>query len=205
MADSGRVRADDIDTLLAGYVSGPAAATEATAVALARAASARAVVLVEGVSDQIAVETMARVHGRELASEGVVVVPVGGAHAFVRNLPRFEGMFLAALCDAGEEHVVTDHIERLFVCVEDLEDELIRALGVARVLEVFAAHGDLDRFRTLQRQPAWRGGNEVAQLRRFLAAGAQRKLRYAKLLTETIPVDRTPSPLAELLNAVSVW
>jgi hypothetical protein len=49
------MRAAGGEDLLAGYVSGPAAATEATAVALARAGAARAVVLVEGVSDQIAV------------------------------------------------------------------------------------------------------------------------------------------------------
>jgi len=41
------VRAGDDEDLLAGYVSGPAAATEATAVALARAEGARTVVLVE--------------------------------------------------------------------------------------------------------------------------------------------------------------
>ena len=57
MGDSGSMRADDAEGLLAGYVTGPAAATEATAMALARADAARAVVLVEGVSDQIAVET----------------------------------------------------------------------------------------------------------------------------------------------------
>ena len=45
--------------LLNGYVHGPAAATEATAQALAKVAAAEAVVLVEGISDQIAVETLA--------------------------------------------------------------------------------------------------------------------------------------------------
>jgi hypothetical protein len=89
-----------------------------------------------------------------------------------------------------------------FVCVEDLEDELIRAAGPAQVREVFAAHGDLGAFRTIQRQPAWRGKDEVAQLRRFLGAGSQRKLRYARLLTEAISLDRMPQPLAALLTAV---
>ena len=67
------MRADDGEDLLAGYVSGPAAATEATAMALVRADPARTVVLVEGVSDQIAVETLARRHGRDLAAEAAVV------------------------------------------------------------------------------------------------------------------------------------
>ncbi|HEX3591713.1 MAG TPA: ATP-dependent endonuclease [Pseudonocardiaceae bacterium] len=208
------------DDLLAGYVSGPAAATEATAVALARAEGARVVVLVEGVSDQIAVETLARRHGRDLAAEGVVVLPVGGAHGVAGYRRRFEGTGtrLAGLCDAGEARVVsralaapgagtpgsTADLARLgfFVCVEDLEDELIRAAGLTQASTVLAAHGDLAAFRTIQRQPAWRGKDEAAQLRRFLGAGAQRKLRYARLLTEAIDLDRMPRPLTNLLTAV---
>jgi hypothetical protein len=91
-------------------VSGPAAATEATAVALPAAAGARAVVLVEGVSDQIAVETVAGRRGRDLAAEGIVVLPVGGAHGITRYLrlfgPEGTGARLAGLCDAGEECIV---------------------------------------------------------------------------------------------------
>ncbi|HEX9041499.1 MAG TPA: ATP-dependent endonuclease [Trebonia sp.] len=216
------MRAGDGGDPLAGYVSGPAAATEATAVALARAAGARTVVLVEGVSDQIAVETLAGRHGRNLAADGIAVLPVGGARGFARYLRRFgpegAGARLAGLCDAGEAQIVRQAVtaaglvapgvradlDRLgfFVCVADLEDELIRAAGSARVLEVFAAHGDLGAFRTIQRQPAWRGRDEAAQLRRFLGAGAQRKLRYARLLTEAVSLDRTPRPLAALLAAV---
>jgi hypothetical protein len=216
------MRADDGEDLLAGYVSGPAAATEATAVALARADSARTVVLVEGISDQIAVETLAGRRGRDLAAESVVVLPAGGAHGIARYLRRFgpegTGARLAGLCDAGEARIVARglgapglgapgsraDLERLgfFVCVEDLEDELIRAAGPELVTEVFAAHGDLGAFRTIQRQPAWRGKDEAAQLRRFLGAGAQRKLRYARLLTEAISLDRIPRPLSALLADV---
>jgi hypothetical protein len=222
MADSGPVRAGDGEDLLAGYVSGPAAATEATAVALARAEGAQAVVLVEGVSDQIAVETLARRRGRNLAADGIAVLPVGGARGFARYLRRFgpegAGARLAGLCDAGEAHIVSQamaaaglvapgslvDLGRLgfFVCVADLEDELIRAAGPVRVLEVFAAHGDLGAFRTIQRQPAWQGRDESAQMRRFLGAGAQRKSRYARLLTEAISLDRMPRPLAALLTVV---
>ncbi len=51
---------------LDGYVSGPAAPIQATARALAKVDGAAAVVLVEGISDQIAVETAARCRGRDL-------------------------------------------------------------------------------------------------------------------------------------------
>ena len=87
--------------VLAGYVSGPAAATEATAVALARADGASAVILVEGISDQIAVETVAARRGLDLGALGVVVVPTGGAHGFARYARRFgpagAGLRLAGL------------------------------------------------------------------------------------------------------------
>lgn len=213
MVNSGFMRADDAEDLLAGYVTGPAAATEATAMALARAERARAVVLVEGVSDQIAVETLAGRRGRDLTAEGAVVLPAGGAHGIARYLRRFgpekTGVRLAGLCDAGEAHIVqralaAAGLERLgfFVCTEDLEDELIRAAGPALVTDVLAAHGDLRAFRTIQRQPAWRGKDEAAQLRRFLGAGAQRKLRYARLLTEAVSLDRMPEPLDAVLAAV---
>jgi hypothetical protein len=207
---------------IAGYVSGPAAATEATAAALAKTAGARAVVLVEGVSDQIAVETLAVRRGRDLAAEGVVVLPIGGAHGVTRYLRRFgpEGadVRLAGLCDAAEEGIFRrslaaaglgsprsrGEVERLgfHVCVADLEDELIRAAGTALVEEVFDAQGDLGSFRRMRSQPAWRGRPEEAQMRRFLGAGSRRKLRYARLLVEAVAVDRLPRPLDAVLADV---
>ena len=214
MAESGFGQADGDDELLAGYVTGPAAATEATAQGLVRAECAAIVVLVEGVSDQIAIETLARRYGRDLAGEGVVVLPSGGVHGIVRYWRRFgplgAGIRVVGLCDAGEAHVIrqglvgADELARsgFFVCVEDLEDELIRAAGPALVEDVFGAHGDLAAFRTIQRQPAWRGKDEAAQMRRFLGAGSQRKLRYARLLTEAIELDRVPRPLATLISAL---
>jgi hypothetical protein len=208
--------------LLAGYVSGPEAATQATALALARTADARAVVLVEGISDQIALETLAVRRGRDLAAEGVAILPVGGIHAVTRYLRRFgpegAGVRLAGLCDAGEEEVLRRGLaaasigspksradtERLgfHVCVEDLEDELIRAAGVALVEELFGAQGDLGSFRSMQRMPAWRGRDEQAQMRRFLAAGSARKLRYARLLVEAVDPTRLPRPLDAVLEKI---
>jgi hypothetical protein len=222
MVNTGVVRSDDSEELLAGYVIGPAAATDATSAALPRAVAARAVVLVEGVSDQIAVETLATRHGRDLTAEGIVVLPTGGVHGMTRYLRRFgpegRGARLAGLCDAAEEHIVRRglaaaglgcpdsraDLERLgfAVCDADLEDELIRAAGTTLATEVLAAHGDLSAFRTIQRQPAWRGRDEAAQFRRFLGAGSQRKLRYARLLTEAIDSDRMPHPLEAVLSAV---
>ena len=64
--------------VLDGWVSGPDAPIEATAAALVRAESARTVVLVEGISDQMALETLARRHGRDLSAEAIVWCRLAG-------------------------------------------------------------------------------------------------------------------------------
>ena len=178
-----------------------------------------AVVLVEGVSDQAAVEALAERHGRDLGAEGVSVVPIGGAQAVGRYLERFgpDGLDLrlAGLCDAAEERefrrgleqaglgsdLSRAELERLgfFVCEADLEDELIRALGADAVLRVIETNGDLGPFRTLQKQPAWHGRPTDEQLRRFMGSGGRRKIRYARFLVEALDLAAIPRPLAGVL------
>ncbi|GIG88123.1 TOPRIM nucleotidyl transferase/hydrolase domain-containing protein [Plantactinospora endophytica] len=208
---------------LDGYVSGPTAPIQATAEALTKVADARTVVLVEGISDQIALETAALCRARNLAAERVVIVPIGGAHAIGRFLTRFgplgSRVRLAGLCDLGEEEIfrrglvaaevgapgTRTGMEELgfYVCVSDLEDELIRAVGSSGVEALFDSQGDLGSFRSLQSQPAWRDRKPEAQLRRFLGSGSRRKLRYARLLVEAaVGRDTLPRPLDALLGTV---
>ncbi|HET7573444.1 MAG TPA: TOPRIM nucleotidyl transferase/hydrolase domain-containing protein [Gaiellaceae bacterium] len=160
------------------------------------------VVLVEGVSDRIAVEAAARVLGHDLA--GVEVVAIGGAQAVRRAAAAYAGERVVGLCDAGEERwfrrVLGDDV---FVCVENLEDELIRALGPERVESLLAAEGDLETFRHFQNQPAWRGRPVAAQLRRWLHAADRRNTRYPPLLVAALAPAEVPPPLAALLAAVS--
>ena len=181
--------------------------------------AAPAVVLVEGVSDQAAVEALAERHGRDLGAEGISVVPIGGAQAIGRYLERFGpnglDLRLAGLCDAAEERefrrgleqaglgsdLSRAELERLgfFVCEADLEDELIRALGADTVLQVIEANGDLGPFRTLQKQPAWHARPTDEQLRRFMGSGGRRKIRYARFLVEALDLAAIPRPLAGVL------
>jgi hypothetical protein len=195
---------------------------EATAAAMERAEVARAVVLVEGISDQIAVETLAYRLVRHLDEEGIVVIPIGGAHGVVRVLREFgpEGRDLdvAGLCDVAEAEsfrqglagsgfgpveTVEDMTELGFhVCVEDLEDELVRALGQEALEAVLESQGDLGSFRTLQKQPEWREREFRDQVRRFFGAGSRRKSRYARRLVEALEDDRVPTPLRAVLDAV---
>jgi len=85
------------------------------------------------------------------------------------------------------------------VCVADLEDELIRALGPPAVEDVVDSEGDLGSFRTLQRQPAWRERPLEEQLRRFMGSGGRRKIRYARLLVEALDLADMPRPLDMVL------
>jgi hypothetical protein len=178
------------------------------------------VILVEGVSDQRAVEALAERRGRDLEAERVSVVPIGGAQAIDRFLRRFlpARVKLAGMCDAGEETRFRRALERaglgsqldragmerlgFYVCVDDLEDELIRALGVAAVERVVDANGELGSFRTLQKQAAWRGRPTEEQLRRFMGSGGSRKIRYGRLLVEALDLDAVPRPLDGVLTHV---
>jgi hypothetical protein len=182
----------------------------------------RAVVLVEGLSDQVAVETLAERRGRDLQTEGISVMPIGGAQAIGSFLEQFGpqglGVRLAGLCDAGEERDFRRGLERaglgsnltraemeslgFYVCEADLEDELIRALRADAVERIADAQGDLGAFRTLQKQPAWRGRPTEEQLRRWLGSGARRKIRYARFLVEALDLSEVPRPLDQVLAHV---
>jgi hypothetical protein len=200
----------------------PPGGPEATKRALAMLGDSRAIVLVEGISDQIALETLAGRRGRNLHDEGISVVPIGGAQAIGHFLTRFgpkgSDVRLAGLCDAGEEEVFRRSLERagfgysltrgdlerlgFHVCVADLEDELIRALGPAAVEAVLDSQGDLGSFRTFQKQPVWRGQRVERQLRRFMGSADRRKLRYARLLVEALDLAQVPRPLDGVLAHV---
>jgi hypothetical protein len=185
-------------------------------------ADLRVVVLVEGMSDKRALEALAARTGRDLDHEGISVVPIGGAQAIEHFLnlfgPRGLNVELAGLCDAGEEGDFQRALERaglgsnltradmeqlgFYVCVADLEDELIRSLGADAVERVIAAQGELGPFRTLQNQPAWRGRPVEEQLRRFLKTYSGRNIRTAAFLADALDLTRVPRPLELLLAHV---
>jgi hypothetical protein len=183
---------------------------------------ARAAVLVEGESDRLALETLARRRGRDLDVEAIAVVPMGGSKNINRFLDRYGpiglDLHLAGLCDAGEEGDFRRALERaelgrdlsrasmerlgFYVCEEDLEDELIRALGADRVEGVLERLGVLDPFRTFQKQPQWQGRPAQDQLRRFIGTASGRKALAAPLLVEALDLDRVPRPLDGVLESV---
>jgi OLD-like protein len=178
-------------------------------------------VLVEGASDKVALETLARRRAFDPEARGVEIVAIGGAQALGTVLREIRDerrpLRLAGLCDAREEPGVRRALERaglgskltresleelgFYVCEPDLEGELIRALGAARVEAVLESNGSLASFRTFQKQPQWQGRPVEDQLRRFFGSSAG-KVRYAKPLVEALDLDRVPRPLDAVLAHV---
>ena len=181
---------------------------------------AHTAVLVEGSSDREAVKALARRLDRDLPTEGIAVVAMGGATnvgQFVRRLgPMGTGLRLTGLCDQAE----TGYFERaldeaglldpgtplqaagFFVCVVDLEDELIRAIGLDGMLDFLQDLGDLRRFQVMQRQPAQRERTLEQQIHRFVGVRSGRKERYAAALVDALDIASVPRPLHDLIHAV---
>jgi hypothetical protein len=127
----------------------------------------RTVVLVEGLSDRLALEVLARRRDRDLAAGRIAVIAMNGATNLGRYLERYGpaglNVKLAGLCDAAEEDYFRRVLRRagigasgsraamealgFFVCTIDLEDELIRALGTDEVERIIEAQGELRSLR----------------------------------------------------------
>jgi hypothetical protein len=208
-------------------VTGPAGSNNTALAAAVRrvrdaAPGSCAVILVEGISDQAAVESLAARRGRDLRRDGVFVVPMGGATnigAFLDLFgPQGLGARLAGLCDEGEERhfqrglapaaegagLARAELERLgfYVCVADLEDEMIRSLGAEAVEQLIAGQGELAGFRRFCGQPAQRSRSREQQLRRFLGTRSGRKARYGRVLASALDLTRVPRPLDGVLGHV---
>lgn len=190
-----------------------------TSVDLARVTESQAVVLVEGMSDQAALEGLAQRRGQELGHGGICVLAMGGATNVGHYLdllgPHGIGVRVAGLCDAGEEGHFWRALERaglgtsvsrvgmealgFYVCTADLEDELIRAVGPAAVEQIIQAQGELRSFRTFQKQPAHQRESPAEQLHRFMGTRSGRKSQYARLLVGALDLTRVPRPLDRVL------
>jgi hypothetical protein len=136
------------------------------------------------------------------------------SHA-VRLGPLGDGVALRGMYDAPEER----HVRRglaaaglpvsnlaelgtlgFFGCHDDLEDELLRALGKETVEAVIAAAGEARSLGLLAQMPAQRGWSRQELVRRFLCSQGGRKARYARLFVEALDLERVPAPLTGALG-----
>lgn len=213
---------DEVDALTADGHS----RTRATELLIERAArdalGASTVVLVEGISDRIALEVVAGRFQRDLRQDGVFVVPMGGATNIGRFLTLFgpggRNLRLAGLYDLAEEEHFSRRLDRaglgrrldrarlaslgFYACVTDLEDEFIRSLTPAVAERVIEREGDLPSFRRMQHEPFHRTRTLEQQIHRFIGVHSGRKYRYARLFADAVEPDRIPRPILDLLAAL---
>jgi hypothetical protein len=176
-------------------------------------------VLVEGDSDAAALRALAGLLGCDLDPHRIQIQSAKGVTNFSHLLVEFlcahpRARFCGMYDTADERHVrraladATIPIEAdeclesfgFFACVADLEDELIRALGVEAVERVLEAQGELTSFRRFQAMPQHRRTPVHHQLRRFLGTRATRKIRSAQRLVEALDPARLPRPLVQLMS-----
>ncbi|EAP97532.1 hypothetical protein JNB_18718 [Janibacter sp. HTCC2649] len=189
-------------------------------------------VLLEGTSDVAAVRALRARRGVEPDAERCVLVDMGGATNIRRHLvaaaeteprPRVIGLcdekeapyFVRALTayrkvvhgpegptPAADVSVSTLPDFGFQICHRDLEDELMRALGVDATLAVLA---DLEldaTFAAFTRQLAWQGRPVLDQLRRFVGTTSGRKELLGGALAAALDESATPAPLAALLDSM---
>ena len=186
----------------------------------AEAFFARKVILVEGLSDRLALLTLARRRGRNLDSEQTSVVALHGAGtigSFLKLLgPNGLKLKLSGLCDVNEEGDWIKKLEQngfgssltrttlvslgFFVSVRDLEDELVRAVGNVKVETVIDAQGEAATLKTFAAQPD-KKGKPVNEVLRLFLQSRDRKVRYAPLLVEALDMGKVPQVLDDVLNA----
>lgn len=189
----------------------------------------RVAVLVEGESDRAAVQRLAELCDRDLELDGVAVVAMGGATNVATYVdaygPAGADIELAGLCDHAElgyfvratrscgligaaasrsgDDVATMASVGFFTCDADLEEELIRSIGVDGMIRFIDARDELQRFRTFQNQPAQRDRTIEQHLWRFIGTRATRKVTWAPLMVEAaVDAGRVPLPLERLIDWV---
>lgn len=178
-------------------------------------------VLVEGDSDAGAVFALAELIDCDLSLAGIEVRAAAGVTNFPKVLTEFvqthPGAAVCGMYDAADERHVRRALVKagipiktdeplksfdFFACETDLEDELIRALGVDAVVEVLKTQGELESFTRFRAMPQHRASPTHAQLHRFLGTRATRKIRSAPLLTRRLAQARLPAPLAQLAKTL---
>lgn len=203
----------------------PSSISDPEAIALARYSSpetaegffAKRIMFVEGPSDRLAILSLAKKNNLSLDSLGVSVIALNGAGILAWFLKLFgpAGFQLpvCGICDLDHasqwskvlensglgKNLSRSDMEKIgfFVCDRDMEDELVRALGDAVVLQAIDENGDIKDWNLFCQQSNNKVLAQPAQIRAFLAA--KRKVLYAPILVSKLSTT-VPRPLKEVLD-----
>jgi hypothetical protein len=83
-----------------------------------------------------------------------------------------------------------------FVCVKDLEQEFVRAIGLTATQSLIANEGQSPAFSAFQKQQAHSGAALDEQLRRFLQKD---KVGWTIPLVDALNLKAIPGPLSDIL------
>lgn len=184
---------------------------------MAVAPAAPVLVLLEGPSDVAALTEVLARRRPQVPRSAYRLVDMGGVTNTAAHLRAAADLGARALglCDAGEAWVVARALQRrgvpvagpadlprhgFQVCRRDLEEELIRALGVGTCLALLDDLGLGARFRTFSTQPAWLGRPVAERLHRFAGVASGRKVRLARAMAARLPPEAVPPPMAVLVD-----
>lgn len=180
-------------------------------------------ILLEGASDVAAVRVLAHTRGLGTAvDEGsIAAVSLDGVTnmrtGIVTARERHPEARVLGLCDAREQQVAVRALiatgvlaegagaddlpgAGFFVCHDDLEEELMRALGRDGVEAAIETLGLQPALLAFQRQEAWRGRPFEEQVHRFCAVASGRKIAMAGAMGAGLSVEQIPAPIAALLS-----
>lgn len=181
--------------------------------------TSRLIVLLEGASDVAAVRALMSTCG--IDPSPVELVSLGGVTNVGRMLKEVRqvrgDVDVVGLCDAAETRFVEQALNDdglpvadatdlpmygFFVCEQDLEDELIRALGADRALDALVGAGLGGKFDNLRAQAPWADRPLDEQLHRFCGAASGRKELAAGILAGALAEDEIPEPMSMLLDRI---
>lgn len=169
---------------------------------------------------QQVVRVLTAARGIDVGNGALHIVAMGGVTNIRRHFATHATgvhVEVLGLCDAPEERYVLQALQStgqlvttredlarlgFFVCVQDLDDELLRAVGPEAGDAALDDIGHLGRFRTFQRQLEWRDRDWHEQLHRFAGSGSGRKALLAEQLARRLTPSTTPAPLERLLHRV---
>ena len=158
-------------------------------------------VLVEGESDALALTALGERLG--VTVHPVVLHGITNLRAHLADDPDRPALLLhdrRETAYVGRVLAQTGADVTTAVCDADLEDELIRAVGVPGVLAVVDEQGERSAYERMAQQPAQRDRTDHERLHRWLGARSGHKRTYAGLLAGAVPLEAAPAPLLDLLD-----
>jgi hypothetical protein len=182
---------------------------------------AETVILVEGISDLLAIRMLARRSGRDLDGAGATLLSLDGGGGFVHYLALFGpnglDLRLLGLVDADHEQTWSQALTKagvpvaargalnaagVQVCDPDLEGELVVAIGTHRIAELLADEAQTVRYQTWVAQKGLLQDPLERQQAAWIGRSSASKVFWAPVLAENTPLDNIPAPLCALLTDV---